>query len=272
MKKEFRAIAMRFNEQNWSSIISKIESAGIRHNIWGGRDQCYLCNNWGGEEVPYIGNCSERHPNMQIVSQVYQEWNEAIFLEACGIGQQTFTVSKEFILEAHNVACLTWQKKIEEQFKELFPTPELEVGKWYRVPRFGKCMIMFNGDFRNSVTYGFDYDGDFSYKIGVQTADLRDFVLATDKEVETALINEVKKRGYKNGNYKCLLLPHSTHNTNEDFDYRPKDNELALGATFSNIVFSNGKWAEIMKEPIELTLEQIAERFNVNVEQIKIKK
>ena len=37
-------------------------------------------------------------------------------------------------------------------------------------------------------------------------------------------------------------------------------------------VFNNGKWAEIIEEPIELTLEEIAEKFGCKVEQIKIKK
>ena len=53
MKKEFRAIAMRFNEQNWRDIVGKIESAGIKHYVWGIDEHgSYLVNNWGGEYGP----------------------------------------------------------------------------------------------------------------------------------------------------------------------------------------------------------------------------
>jgi hypothetical protein len=35
--------------------------------------------------------------------------------------KETYSVSKDFILEAHKAACQDWKKKIEEQFPEVFP-------------------------------------------------------------------------------------------------------------------------------------------------------
>jgi hypothetical protein len=41
--------------------------------------------------------------------------------------KETFTVDKEFILEAHRAACLEWEKKIEKKFPELFAKTPIEV-------------------------------------------------------------------------------------------------------------------------------------------------
>lgn len=37
---------------------------------------------------------------------------------------ETYNVSKEFILEAHKVACNLWKSKIEKEFPKLFPKKE----------------------------------------------------------------------------------------------------------------------------------------------------
>jgi len=40
--------------------------------------------------------------------------------------KETFTVDKEFILEAHRAACFEWEKKIEKKFPELFAKTPIE--------------------------------------------------------------------------------------------------------------------------------------------------
>jgi hypothetical protein len=67
------------------------------------------------------------------------------------------------------------------------------------------------------------------------------------------LIKEAIKRGYKNGNYKCLLIPSRTHITGHDFIFH-KD-ELRLFCRYNllkgqNVIFKDGKWAEIIESEI----------------------
>lgn len=280
MKKEFRAIAMQFNEQNWRDIVGKIESAGIKHNVWGGEP--YLCNNWGGEHSPYIGNCDTYHSALKKMDKVYEEWDEAVFLEACGIdaNTETFTITREqirILADQHS-----WS---ESYLKQLFPKAfesEMEAGRWYKLPTFGKLMFMFTGGFGNDATYGFNYDGEFSETIGVQRPSIEDYVPATDHEVKEALIKEAKRRGLKQGVrvndiYNGDRYEDTTTISSNDFDYERVplgefQDKMALRDSKGNILFVDGQWADVIHSPIELTIEDIAERFGVSVEQIKIKK
>lgn len=201
MKKEFRAIAMRFNEQNWSSIVGKIESAGISHNIWGGGDQYYLCNNWGvgdNSDGLSIGNCSRRHSNINIVDKVYEEWDEAVFLEACGIDAEfdTFIITREQILQLDKSAKNETSQLVSADLMQWFPKAfgrELKVGVWYTRKTFGRFMFRFSGGYGNGATYGFDYDGVFSERVGVHK--VNPYEQATRQEIRQALIEEAKRRG-----------------------------------------------------------------------------
>ena len=281
MKTEFRAIAMRFNEQNWRDIVGKIESAGIGHNVWDGEP--YLVNNWGGEHDPYIGNCSERHSVMQKVDKVYEEWDEAVFLEACGIDAEfeTFIITREQILQLNSYNKYNVGIALKEWFPKAFEV-ELEAGRWYKLPTFGKLMFMFTGGFGNDATYGFNRIGEFCDKIGVQRTRIEEYVPATDEEVETALIEEAKRRGFKKGVrvndiYNGKSDTDTTTISSNDFDYEGVplgkfQDKMALRDSKGNILFVDGQWADVIHSPIELTIEEIAERFGVSVEQIKIKK
>lgn len=76
---------------------------------------------------------------------------------------------------------------------------------------------------------------------------------ATKQEVEEALIKEAKRRGYKNGNYKCLSSRTIKVVDRYFFD---KDNRLWHGVKgVANLVFINGQWAEIIDEKAELKQE-----------------
>jgi hypothetical protein len=195
--------------------------------------------------------------------------------------KNTYTVSKDFILEAHESACSTWKTKIENQFPKLFPKVELEVWKWYKWKDTGDVFL-----------YITNFDGDKVKGFGVDKTDWFDnrnnvnywgykndkfWTLAAEEEVETALIAEAKRRGYKANikithdgllNERGILITEGKRNiSNSKFEY--EENVLRQSG---HIIYSNGKWAEIISEPIELSLEQIAEKFGVDVSQIKIKK
>jgi hypothetical protein len=261
MKTEFTPIAMRFNKENWESIKDRIEAAGIGHSVWAIDTYYYLCNNWDDDNSLFIGNHSAKHSNFKLVSKVYETWDEAIFLKACGIEVDTYTVSKDFILEAHESACSTWKTKIENQFPELFSKVKLELNKWYRFKSgtlgyfqgFGKASYGFHFDV-------WDYFEDHRWFCNKEEMHKIDR-LATKEEVETALIAEAKKRGLdKQGiRIECLetLKVELSHNNNfACFNYNNN------GIYYNGIkVYKNGKWAEIVSEPIELSLEQRLERI-----------
>jgi len=167
-------------------------------------------------------------------------------------------ISNEFILEAHKEACSTWKARIEKECPELFKKT-LEVGKWY------KDLYLGHLGFRekDNGNYGFLY-GEWNTEIECKTP--KQWTLATEQEVKEALINEAKKRGFV-GEHKikwffdsvnyCLTYPSlcvfNCHN-----------NTLMLGG---GIVFKDGVWAEIVKEPTEIELikaeiEKLNERLN----------
>ena len=97
---------------------------------------------------------------------------------------------------------------------------------------------------------------DLPIKIG---EDIYEWELATEEEVREALINEAKKRGYKEG-VKCkfgIIEDIRTIKTN-DFEFKLEYNTLCIKRKDGNsdIIFRNGKWNEIIEET-EPTKEEI---------------
>jgi hypothetical protein len=156
---------------------------------------------------------------------------------------------KQFIIKAHKEACSTWKENIEKEFPKLFKTDKLETGKWYKTPGgtiFFSEEIIHNikvSDITRLYGYGVDDEGDWRDSFWGDY----NWELATDKEVEEALIKQAKKRGFKNGNYQCLSSPNWTITEVKD-NYIFENNSLWMGVKgYSNCVFTNGKWAEIIK-------------------------
>ena len=182
--------------------------------------------------------------------------------------KDTYTVSKDFILEAHKDACPTLKAKIENEFKELFPKVELEIGNWLKDDTNPNWLMYRDGE----NIYGFDVRGNWFNRSNKSYAIQSQDRLATKEEVETALINEAKRRGLVDG-AKIEQVKYggirTLRNTGADYTYFEKDDYMTY---FGWTVYSKGEWSEVVSEPIELTLEQIAEKFGVEVEQIKIKK
>ena len=160
---------------------------------------------------------------------------------------------KEFIKKAHSAACSDWKENIEKEFPKLFKEDALVVGKWYKLTKdYGslekgsvfpfikyqdsleECAIVGHSIFDNSKT---DYSAPFSNTL----------TPATDKEVEEALIKEAKKRGFVKGvNISYLIGTRNSFGFDGTFSiYHDSlvDNRRA-------VIFSEGKWAEIIKETI----------------------
>ena len=152
---------------------------------------------------------------------------------------------KEFIKKAHSAACSDWKENIEKEFPKLFKEDALVVGKWYKCEDY--LMVWNDGE----RTYGF-FDGQFGeWSFGKDKKN--ELILATDKEVEEALIKEAKKIGYKNVNIKNLesidnmLSTHHSSVSSDRYYYNVSENALWF---MGRLIFWNGKWAEIITETI----------------------
>jgi len=163
---------------------------------------------------------------------------------------EKFEITKDDIIKLSAFGGNT-EATLKQWFPDAFKT-ELEVGIWYKT----EDNWLFNYQ-KDCNVYGFSPDG-WNYcscSYWSWTSDNTNGVLeATHQEVETALIAEAKKRGFEEGNYKCLLIPEKTHLKCCEFSF--EDNTLFLENKkgFRNVIFKDGKWATIIPQP--LTLEE----------------
>lgn len=207
-----------------------------------------------------------KHPNNKLLTMygiVDGNGNE-ILINQKGIKHKKYTVSKDFILEAHESACSTCKTKIENQFPELFPKVELEFGKWYKR---GSELLVWNG---GENTYGFTEDG--YYYDDMLFSCFTTAIPATKEEVETALIAEAKRRGLVDGAKIEQVKYGGVRNLKSggaDYTYFPEEDYMTY---FGWTIYSKGEWSKVIKETLEVSLDEIAEKFGVDVSQIKIKK
>lgn len=144
-----------------------------------------------------------------------------------------------------------------EDFKRLVLKENvLEVGKWYKVNSEPKSIFRLEGINEKCIeAYGFDFKGIYSDKsIWFNgTIDKYTFLAATPEQIETALINEAKKRGYSEGiivksfldktaNYK--LISSGIKISTEFYNGGQDDFALRCGGA---CIYSNGIWAEIIE-------------------------
>lgn len=92
---------------------------------------------------------------------------------------------------------------------------------------------------------------------------------ATKEEVEDALIDFARKQGYKNGNYKCLMVPNETVKVKEDVFYvYIWDDYINVfhGKKYGlyNLIFNSytGEWAKIIEDENKELKEQIEKLEN----------
>jgi hypothetical protein len=159
---------------------------------------------------------------------------------------------KEFIKKAHSAACSEWKENIEKEFPKLFKKDALEVGDWVKTVNGAifcpqKKKVKFN---TTNMFYGYGFgplkkvwDENYYANEGLCT-------LATDKEVEEALIKEANNIGYKNVKINNLesignvLLNHHSCISSDCYYYNVSENALWF---MGRLIFWNGKWAEIVE-------------------------
>ncbi len=166
-----------------------------------------------------------------------------------------FEITKEQIIEMASWGNSRDNEKVKEWFPEAFEK-KLEAGKWYKHIST-KNTIVFKEE--REEGYGF-YNGIYSNDWAIFDAD--NWTKATPQEVETALINEAKKRGFKeNENASCYWekedITHS--NMNGDLYYDSSLNVLFIG---SYAIFDDGKWATITET---ITIQEAEKLLNKKI-------
>lgn len=127
------------------------------------------------------------------------------------------------------------------------PKAELEIGKWYKLSGEGNEALLHLLKYPNKA-YGFDNLGIWRNESDVWGFHQYDFIQATHKEVEEALINEAKNRGFKDG-----VVFKRLGNGKEAFcdgEIYWHDNYGCPALFYGGIaIMQNGKWAEIISQP-----------------------
>ncbi len=147
--------------------------------------------------------------------------------------------------------------KLLREIEELKNKPKYEVGKWYKADNNALVCYTGSGDNRETFEgYGFNIDGWNDSTPNWARVCFKDE--ATNEEVQTALIKEAKKRGFKEGVRFELIkgrigVINDTRIIDYEFRYIHQENELViqmLGASYT--IFKNGKWATIIDTPLTI--------------------
>jgi hypothetical protein len=156
------------------------------------------------------------------------------------------TLPLEFVKEAHKAACNDWKKRIEEHVPEL-AEPKND---WYW---WENNLLYYNN---GEETYGF-WDGKWCDNLAFST--LSGKIPATNKEVETALIAEAEKRGFKVGvKVKTVKGYVGTITNNHTPSFEAERNWFYYN---NMMVFDNGKWAKKIENPIPKSLQKAIDKL-----------
>lgn len=167
---------------------------------------------------------------------------------------ENYTITKEQILELHESYSPETRLKIAKMFPEALKK-ELEIGKWYKV-NGNKCIFKITDiSGKNIKAYGFDYNGKYigeKWDFG-NTDSYLQFTEATPEEIESALREEVKKIGFKEGtkirrHFEGLgdkTIDSTEYPHDPEFNYDHIDDYLEFHGF---VVYSKGRWAEIIPE------------------------
>ena len=142
---------------------------------------------------------------------------------------------------------------------------KLKPNNWYKTTDNENCLLFATEiiNSNNANGYGFGRNGNwieqtFNYEIG-----LRDTRLATPQEVETALIQEAKKRGFgKKGVTFTDIFGEELTSDIDGFDFWnlrqrnimvSEENKFNISVCKNKgVIFSNGTWATIIETPTDI--------------------
>ena len=177
-------------------------------------------------------------------------------------------LSTKLLKEIYNSVDENLKAKIEIEVPEI--KPSLEVGKWYKNDKYPNLVYLEKHTKERDLTnefgtfaigYGFTFNDSPEWYSQLIFANTRNFTLATPQEVETALINEAKRRGFTFGKYFKELqdeengsLFDKSGKCGKWFEF--KNNKLFVIGHGRWKIFDNGTWATIINEPTQKELLQ----------------
>jgi hypothetical protein len=169
---------------------------------------------------------------------------------------------KEFIKDLHSRSDIGWQKKIEREFPKVFKKDDLVAGKWYNWNGINPAMgFLSKKPSQHSGCYQFDYLINGETK-SYDSLNITYLSLATDEEVEQALIKEAKERGFKKG---VTVVCKDYDNAVFDGEFRFGENKRnALDGLGTGYIFEDGFWATIIEKTI--TKEQAEKELGKIIE------
>ena len=250
-----KAIAMKCTQENWDSIKDRIPKEYEVFRLGKFKKSTYIVL----YEDKSITNGS--FFDRDETDEIHETFNAKIFLEACVIECDTFTITKETVIKYD----------MKDEFPEVFGKP---FTGWAKDTLIGNEKWL--GYFENDILmYGIDANGVYfidRYKIG-KYSECRSNIEATPQEVESALIFEAKKRGYVDGIYyiepeNCFMFDSKKQRKakGQIQIYNNNLNHLCFSESVS-LIFKDGIWATII-QPEKMTLEQIEKELGRKIELI----
>lgn len=249
--KNKKHIAMRCNQEQFEAIKPKLEGLKIE-DLSSFEDCPFLTNNLRGEKdlISNIGS----HDTQSRGREYVEQWNEKIFLEACGIETPKFEITKETVIKY----------QMKEEFPEVFEV-KLEVGKWYKSTT-SKSFVFVKKILGDEVFgYGFDYTGKYHNDNIGWTISIEEFRKATPEEVTEALKKEAVSLGLVVGNYALFGEIKEARRISEEIVWNERHNCLCSGQNV--LMNSSGQWATVIQTK---TIQQAEELLKELGHEIKI--
>jgi len=104
----------------YDELFKKLGFKNTEHNTYDGMTT--------NDVFTIFRKCKHQSSHVKLLAIRHSDGRELLIDKACcELVDEPLTVSKEFILEAHNSACPTWKRKLEEQFPSVFEVKPTEM-------------------------------------------------------------------------------------------------------------------------------------------------
>lgn len=234
-----KAIAMRCTSEQYETIKPKLNK--LNKEIGGFGCLPYLTNFIFGRENN-IGNVFESCKG-DYNREVFETWNEKVFLEACGIETEPeYVITERQLKQLYEQGNHYTKSDIDYLFPDAFKEDKRgEIGKWNK--SYNGCLVFF---INNSVGYGFDALGGWMKEQGGFNLNDDHFKWAVceDSEVTEALTKEAVKRGFKEGVY--FRVPNSKTESVCGKSMMLNEWNSSILYFGDYCIFKDGLWAEII--------------------------
>lgn len=254
-------LSMRCNQEQWELLKPKLENVGYNDfEIDVFEEYKYMTNFLHAQEgrIGNIFDVAARDYNRE----VHEEFNEKIFLEACGVFEELkFEITKETVIKY----------QMKDEFPEVFRT-ELVIGNWYKgnasfdslinITEVEKC------DRYNKIHYYGFTSGTYRKKDYIaNTHHEKSLAKATTEEVTEALKNEALKR-YKKGDYirrdfckylEDVIINKETYINDPEYYCNSEEDYLEYHGF---VVYSKGQWATVIPTK---TVKEAEELLNCKI-------